>query len=383
MLYGRLHRLARREIARHGGALTLGATTLLHEVYLDMASARTRVSRRGAVSRLCGTGDARPGHRPRARRQAHEARRRRSTSPRLDTDAAEPVPGPDDLLPLGEALRGAGSWSSRRWRRWSTSSSSAASLRRDRGACAASPSAPCSGTGRRRASAAPRAAIAAAERDDAGTPRGHCRCPQRHWRALDRRRCLDEALDLAPTSARAGWRALRRGDAATRRRAVRRCSASTSRTGREGFLEGTAPRRSRRDARGPTRWARTRCSAARPGRHGQRVARAAQRRPYDGAVGGQAAQHGADRRTPASERFKREGSILARLHASAHRPPARRRRQRRRPALPGARATSKASPSTATATRRRLDVEARVGAVSRRARRGRACPHATWSCTAT
>jgi RNA polymerase sigma factor (TIGR02999 family) len=37
-LYGELHRLARRELSRRGGYLTLGATTLLHEVYLDMSA---------------------------------------------------------------------------------------------------------------------------------------------------------------------------------------------------------------------------------------------------------------------------------------------------------------------------------------------------------
>jgi RNA polymerase sigma factor (TIGR02999 family) len=37
-LYGELHRLARREIARRGGASSLGVTTLLHEAYLDMAA---------------------------------------------------------------------------------------------------------------------------------------------------------------------------------------------------------------------------------------------------------------------------------------------------------------------------------------------------------
>lgn len=36
-LYERLHRLARREIGRHGGALSLSTTTLLHEVFLDMS----------------------------------------------------------------------------------------------------------------------------------------------------------------------------------------------------------------------------------------------------------------------------------------------------------------------------------------------------------
>lgn len=36
-MYADLHRLARRELAR-GGAFSLGATTLLHEAYLDMSS---------------------------------------------------------------------------------------------------------------------------------------------------------------------------------------------------------------------------------------------------------------------------------------------------------------------------------------------------------
>ena len=41
-LYSELHRLARRELSRRGDNITLGATTLLHEAYLDM-------SERGAV----------------------------------------------------------------------------------------------------------------------------------------------------------------------------------------------------------------------------------------------------------------------------------------------------------------------------------------------
>jgi RNA polymerase sigma factor (TIGR02999 family) len=36
-LYSELHRLARRELARRGSDITLGATTLLHEAYLDMS----------------------------------------------------------------------------------------------------------------------------------------------------------------------------------------------------------------------------------------------------------------------------------------------------------------------------------------------------------
>jgi len=37
-LYSELHRLARRELSRHGVPVSLGATTLLHEAYLDMAA---------------------------------------------------------------------------------------------------------------------------------------------------------------------------------------------------------------------------------------------------------------------------------------------------------------------------------------------------------
>jgi RNA polymerase sigma factor (TIGR02999 family) len=37
-LYSELHRLAQRELARRGSQVTLSATTLLHEAYLDMAA---------------------------------------------------------------------------------------------------------------------------------------------------------------------------------------------------------------------------------------------------------------------------------------------------------------------------------------------------------
>ena len=37
-LYSELHRVARRELARRGFGVSLGATTLLHEAYLDMAA---------------------------------------------------------------------------------------------------------------------------------------------------------------------------------------------------------------------------------------------------------------------------------------------------------------------------------------------------------
>src|SRR5262245_2973805 len=36
-LYDELHRMARRELSRRGGGVTLGATTLLHDAYLDIS----------------------------------------------------------------------------------------------------------------------------------------------------------------------------------------------------------------------------------------------------------------------------------------------------------------------------------------------------------
>src|SRR5262245_12152958 len=36
-LYTELHRLARRELARQGGGISLGVTTLLHQAYIDIA----------------------------------------------------------------------------------------------------------------------------------------------------------------------------------------------------------------------------------------------------------------------------------------------------------------------------------------------------------
>lgn len=36
-LYGELHRMARRELSKRGSNMTLGATTLLHDAYIDIA----------------------------------------------------------------------------------------------------------------------------------------------------------------------------------------------------------------------------------------------------------------------------------------------------------------------------------------------------------
>lgn len=102
-LYRELHRLARRQLNANASGLTLGATTLLHEAYLD-------ISARGAVFP------------DRARFFAYAARamrgliidyvRERQALKRggafhltsLDTAVADAVPAQQDLVPLADAL---------------------------------------------------------------------------------------------------------------------------------------------------------------------------------------------------------------------------------------------------------------------------------------
>jgi len=102
-LYRELHRVARRQLHANAAGLTLGATTLLHEAYLDL-------SQRGLVF----------PDRPRFFAYAARAmrgliidyvRERRAIKrggqfhlTTLDTLTAESVPQIDDLGPLGEAL---------------------------------------------------------------------------------------------------------------------------------------------------------------------------------------------------------------------------------------------------------------------------------------
>jgi hypothetical protein len=37
-LYSELHRLAKRQLMQHGSPVSISATTLLHEAYMDMAA---------------------------------------------------------------------------------------------------------------------------------------------------------------------------------------------------------------------------------------------------------------------------------------------------------------------------------------------------------
>ena len=103
-LYERLHRLARREVSRHGGALTLSPTTLLHEVFLDMS--QREETRFPDQARFLG-------YAARAMRgvvidhiREHQAQKRGGHLhiTALDTEAAEALPWNEDLLPIHEAL---------------------------------------------------------------------------------------------------------------------------------------------------------------------------------------------------------------------------------------------------------------------------------------
>lgn len=103
LLYQRLHRLARREVARHG-ALTISATTLLHEVYLDM-SQREQTRFPDQARFLAYAARAMRGvvidHV--RERQAHK-RGGQFHITRLDTEAGEALAWDEGLLPLHEAL---------------------------------------------------------------------------------------------------------------------------------------------------------------------------------------------------------------------------------------------------------------------------------------
>jgi RNA polymerase sigma factor (TIGR02999 family) len=103
-LYGELHRLARRELARRGAGVTLGATTLLHDAYLD-------ISRREGTSfpdRNRFMGYAARVMRglivdyARSRRAQKRGGQFEITS--IDTDVAGALPGATELSQLGDAL---------------------------------------------------------------------------------------------------------------------------------------------------------------------------------------------------------------------------------------------------------------------------------------
>jgi RNA polymerase sigma factor (TIGR02999 family) len=103
-LYADLHRLARREVGRHGPQMTLGATTLLHEAYLDLQrrdalafpdegrflAYAARVMRGVVIDRV--------------RAQNAQKRGGALAITSLDTETAEQCLQPEQLPRIGEAL---------------------------------------------------------------------------------------------------------------------------------------------------------------------------------------------------------------------------------------------------------------------------------------
>ena len=117
-LYAQLHRLAQRELRRNR-FVTLGATTLLHEAYLDLSQRSAVFSRPRAIHGVCGARDARADHRLRAQRQ-RQKRGGQFEITSLDTDVAEPALPTNGQLARIAMRSTAGEASMRRWPRSST-----------------------------------------------------------------------------------------------------------------------------------------------------------------------------------------------------------------------------------------------------------------------
>jgi RNA polymerase sigma factor (TIGR02999 family) len=103
-LYGELHRLAKRELSRQGGAMSVGATTLLHEAYLNIARGPAttfpdRARFMGYASRVMR--GLIIDH-ARSRQAAKRGGQLEITS--LGTDIVESVPDVRELSEIGEAL---------------------------------------------------------------------------------------------------------------------------------------------------------------------------------------------------------------------------------------------------------------------------------------
>jgi RNA polymerase sigma factor (TIGR02999 family) len=103
-MYAELHRMATRELARRGAGVTLGATTLLHEAYLDIAKREgtafpDRARFMGYASRVM-----RGLIIDYARRRQAQKRGGQFEITSIATDVAEAVPDAGDLSKLSDAL---------------------------------------------------------------------------------------------------------------------------------------------------------------------------------------------------------------------------------------------------------------------------------------
>lgn len=103
-LYQQLHRLARREANRHGPQATLGATTLLHEAYLDIARRDALVFPSQGHFMAYAARAMRGLVIDRVRERHAQKRGGGLHITSLDTEMAESCPQPELLDGIGEAL---------------------------------------------------------------------------------------------------------------------------------------------------------------------------------------------------------------------------------------------------------------------------------------
>jgi RNA polymerase sigma factor (TIGR02999 family) len=103
-LYAELHRVAKRALRRNGGAMSIGATTLVHEAFLDL-SGREGVAFPDRERFLAYAARAMRGliidH---ARKRDAQKRGGDLDITALDTDLADNVPDADQLSRVGEVL---------------------------------------------------------------------------------------------------------------------------------------------------------------------------------------------------------------------------------------------------------------------------------------
>ena len=104
LLYSELHRLAESALRREGGAVTLGATTLLHEAYLNI-SGREHLTFEDRSRFLAYASRAMRGLVIDYARRRQALRRDRAREITLtESGAAAKEPGPEELIRLDEAL---------------------------------------------------------------------------------------------------------------------------------------------------------------------------------------------------------------------------------------------------------------------------------------
>jgi RNA polymerase sigma factor (TIGR02999 family) len=103
-LYGELHRIARRELAKNGWGVTLGATELLHEAYLDLS--KVDGSRFPDEQRFMGYASRvmRGLVIDYARSRQAQKRGGKFELTAISTDVADSVAGSTDLTAIGAAL---------------------------------------------------------------------------------------------------------------------------------------------------------------------------------------------------------------------------------------------------------------------------------------